>query len=59
MYYKYKENKKEIMLIYYIMQKKVSSVYALNVYQLLGGQEVLNFGFDDFSKGFSMFNMMI
>ena len=51
--FKYEENKKEIMLIYNILHKKISSVYALNMRTILEGEEVLNFGFDDFNNSIS------
>ena len=52
-----KKNKTEILLIYNTINKKVSSVHALNMKQLLNEEEVLTFGFDDFNKNMS--NIMV
>ena len=42
------------MVIYNVLYKRISSVYALDMRELLRGQEVLTFGFDDFNKQMSM-----
>ena len=41
------------MLIYNIINKKVSSAHAVNMLYLLRNQEVLTFGFDDFTDDVS------
>ena len=38
-----------MILIYNIINKKISSVHAIDCYSLLRNQEVLTFGFDDFT----------
>lgn len=52
-YYKYKENKQEIVAVYQISLSKVYTMnprpYYLDMLELLGGQETLSFGIDDYS----------
>ena len=47
------------MLIYHVAHNNKSSLQALDLHELLNGEEVLNFGFDDFNEAQTNASSMI